>query len=282
MKYTIAKDGAVVFQNIFFDIENGELCDPIETDNYRIVQVSDSYYTAGCDIPEHIQCCELEISYVTYGGVDALTADGAYRLQKGEAQLSFGGECHALSEKRACRFQTLAVDMKSDAARALLKSLRTGERVIKSSELAGALSAIMSELHREGESHFALALDALVSSALLLLVRRDAVCESEISPEELVPRIIHYIDDRFLAIGSLDELSEVFGYSYNHIYKIFKHHTGESIKSYFLRKRMEYAKESLGKGRRVFELSRELGYNTPYNFSRAFKNYYGHSPKTNN
>ncbi len=282
MKYTIAKDGAVVFQNIFFDIENGELCDPIETDNYRIVQISDSYYTSGCDIPEHIQCCELEISYVAYGGVDTLTPDGVCRLQKGEAQLSFGGECHAISEKRACRFQTLAVNMKSDAARALLKSLRTGARVIKSPELAKAFSSIMSELHTEGECHFTLALDSLVSAALLLLARRDAVYENELPPEELVPRIIHYIDERFIAIGSLDELSDVFGYSYNHIYKIFKHHTGESIKSYFLRKRMEYARESLGKGRRVFELSRELGYNTPYNFSRAYKNYYGYSPKTKN
>ena len=42
---------------------------------------------------------------------------------------------------------------------------------------------------------------------------------------------------------------------------------------------MLYAKEELARGATVAELAAALGYSTPYNFNRAYKEYFGASPR---
>lgn len=61
--------------------------------------------------------------------------------------------------------------------------------------------------------------------------------------------------------------------------KLFHKELGETPFSYITRRRMEIAREMLGEHCSVGEIARLVGYSEIYQFSRAFKKYYGVSPK---
>lgn len=79
----------------------------------------------------------------------------------------------------------------------------------------------------------------------------------------------------------LDGFSRLFSYSKYYIERKFKEKFGVGIVEYRNQKRMERAVRLL-ETMSVSNAAEELGYNSIYSFSRAYKNYYGYSPtKTN-
>ena len=62
--------------------------------------------------------------------------------------------------------------------------------------------------------------------------------------------------------------------------KLFHKEMGETPFAYITRRRMEIAREMLREHCAVGEVARLVGYGDIYQFSRAFKKYYGASPKT--
>lgn len=275
-------DDYVVFQNAFYDMESGELINPIRTQNYSIVQVADSYYPTEFRILPHTQCCELEITLVAHGTLSVRTDNSKTELKRGEAHICFLGERHELICYPGVRFQTLAfnTEKRTDAKALIQELLRRDSRVYKSARLFDIFSGILSEFHDTGFAFRSMSLDSLISSALVSIAS-EARGRSQLfsySPEELVTKTLNHIDKRECAERGLSELSSRFGYSYNHIYKTFKKHTGESLRSYSIRVKMEHARTLLLENKSISDVSATLGYSNPYNFSRAFKSFFGVSP----
>ena len=272
----------VVFQNAFYNMSSGELINPVHTQNYSIVQVADSYYPSELHIIPHTQCCDAEITLVVYGSMKIKADKTAAELKRGEAHLCFFGESHELICRSGVRFQTLAFNVApgSDAA-ALLRALRSeGKRVYKSHRLFDILSGIISEFHDTGFAFRLLNLDSLISSALIELIypRKEKVSAVRYSAEQLAAKTMNCVDQSDFKSESLSELSVRLGYSYNHIYKTFKRNIGESLRDYQIRAKMERAKLLLEENKSISEVACEMGYSTPYNFSRAFKKHFGISP----
>ena len=121
-------------------------------------------------------------------------------------------------------------------------------------------------------------MDSLIFTVLVLLAREEESSPAAPLPKEILPDMIQYIDEHFLSITRLFELSAKFGYSYNYLCSVFKKLHGTTVREYLNRKKYEYAKELLKKGISVTEISEILGYSSPYNFSRAFKAICGVSP----
>ena len=89
-----------------------------------------------------------------------------------------------------------------------------------------------------------------------------------------------YIDTHIYSLKNLEELTEVTDYSYGYLSFVFKKTTGETLCSYYIRKRMEAARLMLTEGNlKITEISERLGYSTLYAFSKAFKGHFGISPK---
>ena len=95
--------------------------------------------------------------------------------------------------------------------------------------------------------------------------------------KELFARLLNYFDENFLTIQSLDEVATRFGYSYNYLYKLFAKFNNSTPIAYLNAKKMDFAKEYL-KTHSVTKTAEKLGYTSPYNFSRAYKKYFGSSP----
>lgn len=78
----------------------------------------------------------------------------------------------------------------------------------------------------------------------------------------------------------VSELAKATGFSYSHLSKIFKRNTNQTINQFFLKKKLEYASDSLNKDTNVniTELSLFLGFESISHFIYIFKKEYGVSP----
>ena len=98
----------------------------------------------------------------------------------------------------------------------------------------------------------------------------------------IASKIKQYINFNYMENLSLENLSRIFGYERTYLYRIFKTSTGTGIKKYVTKIRMEKAKSFLDKGYTVSNTACIVGYTDVFNFSKAYKNYFGHSPKSKN
>lgn len=78
---------------------------------------------------------------------------------------------------------------------------------------------------------------------------------------------------------TMQQLSEVLGYSREHITRCFLTAYGTTPKQYYHLRRMRVAVEQLIAGKSVGAIAEYLRYASPYAFSKAFKQHFGLSPQ---
>lgn len=91
-------------------------------------------------------------------------------------------------------------------------------------------------------------------------------------------KIIQYIDANIKNNITIEELSNVAGYSQAQIYRLFRIYSPVPIMEYIRRKRLYYAANELYNGRNLLEIALDYGYETPAGFYKAFKNVFGCAP----
>lgn len=103
--------------------------------------------------------------------------------------------------------------------------------------------------------------------------------ETKTDYQESIMRVMLLIQARLDAPPSLDEVAEVAAFSPYHFHRLFTAYTGESLSAFVRRLRLERAANRL---RQTFdpitEIALDAGYETPANFSKAFKQQFGQSP----
>ena len=276
-------ENSIIYKNEDRDFETGYFHSILETQNFFIVQTVDSYYGGRFCIPPHKQSCDLEITYSLTNGLICSIDGEEKKINKNEVHLSYKNDLHELSSNRGCRFQTIAVNVKEGVAAELLCAIKNvfgNERVYKMDGISELMTAVVAEFVSKDAPFSVNYLDSLIISILVKLART-GIPSAEIdmqSAYDIIPSVTNYIDAHFLNIFSLDELSSHFGYDYGHICKTFRKCYGITPGNYLNSKKMDYAVTLLKKGKSVRYISEELGYSTPYNFSRAFKKTHGLSP----
>ncbi len=101
---------------------------------------------------------------------------------------------------------------------------------------------------------------------------------TEITTRRLASQIKEHIDSGVGLRMSLDDFASFFSYSKFYLEKLFNDEYGESIIYYRNKKRMQKAKQML-KESSVTYVAEKTGYQSVYAFSRAYKTFYGVSPK---
>lgn len=284
MNTTHKKTNEITISNHFWDCSAGLPTAPVETQNYIIIQVAESYYKNHFSTPGHLQSCDLELTYALTNGLICATDDLAETVDKNECYLSFKNDCHELSSRRGCRFQTLAINFKDGPYQAIFKDIcmkfQNSRKVILP-DLTSELTAVISEFLYLSAAFSLPKLDSLITSILVKLIRLDTQNTdfNKVTAEEKLLSMVNYMDLHYLEIDSLEELAPHFGYTYGHICKIFKKQVGVSPKEYLLSKKMDHAAKLLSSGKSVGQAAEVLGYSNPYNFSRAFKKQYGVAPR---
>lgn len=103
--------------------------------------------------------------------------------------------------------------------------------------------------------------------------------ETKTDYQESIMRVMLLIQSRLDEPPSLDEVAAVAAFSPFHFHRLFTAYAGESLSAFVRRLRLERAANRL---RQTFdpitEIGLDAGYETPANFSKAFKQQFGQSP----
>jgi AraC family transcriptional regulator len=96
---------------------------------------------------------------------------------------------------------------------------------------------------------------------------------------ERVNRVLDYIGEHLAEDLSLTRLSAISCFSPFHFHRIFQGVTGETLNSHVRRVRLERAAALMkaSPGKRITDIALETGFGGTAEFSRAFKNHFGHT-----
>ena len=96
---------------------------------------------------------------------------------------------------------------------------------------------------------------------------------------DMVAYIKDLIDSNYPFDITISSIAESIGINKQYMSRLFKQKTNMSIKEYILAARMKEARQMISRNMRLSEIYYQCGYKDVYSFSRAYKNYYGVSPK---
>lgn len=103
--------------------------------------------------------------------------------------------------------------------------------------------------------------------------------QNETYYEKVIHEVKEYIETHYKEV-SLEEAADKVNLSAGYLSKIFKEKSGVGFQDYLLGVRMKKACELLDDIHfKSYDVAYFVGYDNPKNFSRAFKKYYGRTPK---
>jgi len=94
-----------------------------------------------------------------------------------------------------------------------------------------------------------------------------------------VYKVIFYIEQNYKKDLTLEELSKVASFSKYHFHRIFKSIVGENVGDYIRRVRLSSTTLKFNTNQKITEIALDSGYETNSSFSKAFKKYFGVTPK---
>lgn len=149
-----------------------------------------------------------------------------------------------------------------------------------------AMQVLFDEMIREGRRGGSL--HARITAAYLELI---LLKTAEALPDDRIPnsrssggrdvfeRALACIEGSFETIGGLEDLSTIVGANPDYICRLFKRFGDETPIQCLTRHKLNHAAELLLSERlSIVEISRMVGYEDPYYFSRVFKKRFGRSP----
>lgn len=113
---------------------------------------------------------------------------------------------------------------------------------------------------------------------LLLLLSLEEPESRAAGDEDLVGRIIEYINLNLSNDLNLEDISQRFFISKFYLCRVFKEHTGVSLITYLNTKRIAMAEQLIKQGEPSTSVAYQVGYKTYSSFYRSYCRYTGHSP----
>lgn len=96
--------------------------------------------------------------------------------------------------------------------------------------------------------------------------------------EEVIATVKQYIDVHY-KVATLFEAATLIRMNPSYLSHFFKQKTGQNFSQYLLQVRMDKAAEQLEDvHHKVYDVSENVGYSNPKNFTRTFKQYFGKTP----
>lgn len=269
------------------------LAEPRRFGDLRLYQVGRLYCRSETAIAEHAHIDWFELTVATAGKGTVYTNGTPVPLSRGQIYLSFPWDHHAIVSDRAdplkydfLSFSTEDSALCADLCAVMEKNVEAGQRFFQSDAVASLVSAAIAEMDAAGR-HSERMLSSLLSQIAIGTVRAflsEGTAEARRAEtrgaDALCYRMMHYIDTHIYTMDSLEELSAVTGYNYTYLSAVFRHTTGESLSSYYRRRRLETARLHIAENiLSITAIAELLRYSSIYTFSRAFRDAYGVSPQ---
>ena len=264
---------------------------PPKFGDFYLVQIGRRFCEAGGGAEEHLHKNWYELTVVTDGKADIITNGKKTEVKKGDIYLSFPCDVHEIisSAREPLKYDFFSFYTDNEKYGELLSKLSlicpADSRVFRDGHIPALISDAMSEL--SGDAPFSEEILASVFGQIVIYTLRNTLygktartVMSVSGAEMLCYQIMNYIDTNIFTMSNLEDISAALKYNYAYLSGLFKKTTGNTVLSYYQRKKLEAARLILlEENTKIGEVSERLGYASPYSFSRAFKEAYGISPK---
>ena len=275
-----------------YHIERNFLLDPLVLGDISLYQVGRMYCTEKTLVEKHVQCELFELTIITGGKGIVRTNDVPTAVSQGDIYLSFPGDFHEIeSDKESpMKFDFISFNTTMEELHDKLKMIENDFifptcRVIQDNRISVLCKNALAEVSNK-EFLSEEMLRSTLFQLIVYLIRDFSATKANVQPntsdaELLCLKLMNYIDTHIYTLKNLEHLAEVFNYNYSYLSALFNKITSRTLFEYYQNRRMEAARLLIDEG--VFsitQISEMLGYSSIYAFSRAFKLYYGHPPKT--
>ncbi len=229
----------------------------------------------------------FEVYYLLSGDADFLVEGTRYRLLPGDLLLMGKGEVHMFRLRSAAPYERMHVNFDVSPLLAKLgmtslltpfqdRPLGTFNHYPASLFSSQSFKRDMERLCKAKEEEkmlYLLPLLAEIKGAFQTLKENP----SSVAPDR-ASAIVSYINAHLSEELSLAELSSRFYLSQTHLNRIFRASTGTTVWQYITIKRLYFAKELLGQGKKSTEVAPLCGFKDYTTFFRAYKKLFGTTP----
>lgn len=277
--------------NVKYAIDKNYIPAPRRFGDNLLYQVGKIHCEADHVIPLHAHLNWYELTVVTGGRGCVITNGVSVEVSKGDIYLSFPSEFHEIRSSndeplKFCFFAFLSEreELKHELEEISQRCMLADCRVFQDERVNFLVGNVISEITAEqvySEEQIKAMMEQIIYYTLRAFMSlADEKKEKSVSrPEEFCYRIMNYIDTHVYTTSSLSDVAEALHYNYSYISDLFKKTTGETLSSYFRRRRLDAARLLLNEGKlSVTQISELLNFSSIYTFSRSYKDYFGVSP----
>ncbi|MBO5223584.1 MAG: helix-turn-helix domain-containing protein [Clostridia bacterium] len=276
-----------------FHINNTHFYKPLTFGEFSLYQSGRLYMQGGEEIGQHPHLNWFELTSVSKGSGTVVTNGMASKIEKGDVYLSFPCDIHNIisSTVDPLEYDFIAFYCDNEDIKKALDGIIPDhgdgkKRIFADADISMLITSVINETTEENT------LSTIMMQSILtqIAVRTVRAFETKTDNADVKPKrdatslcykVMNYIDSHIFSITSLSSLASVFGYNYSYISDIFAKTTSFTIASYYSEKRLERAKLLLKEKRlTATEIASLLNYSSVYSFSKAYKNKFGHSPKS--
>jgi len=159
--------------------------------------------------------------------------------------------------------------------------LRTADRIFHDGDgSVGRLIRVMEQEHAQRRTGYKELLRCYLTQVLVHAARASEELDRVRPPHEATSAVVEYLQEHYAEPLSLNQLSELVGYTPQYLSNLFHRDTGMSIQNFLQRLRVEEACRRMGQnGGSLTEIAQAVGYTDAKHFARVFRRYKETSPK---
>jgi len=267
--------------------------EPYDLGHITIYQIGDLCCNPGYEVPVHDQQC-YEISYIA-SGKGVFISDGAETpVSEGQIHLNRPGQKHRIvsSLDAPLRYVYLGFWFKEEHPD--FQFFRLTKEFFDSTDecmahdtqniydyFFAAFSEIISADNMMHEMLKTYLSQIIITSFRALSRAKTSKYQHSrrtATEEEILYRIVNYIESDNCNINKLADIGAELGYSYPYLSQLFSNRMGYSIKDHFRRVQFARAVKMMKEDKTITEIAAILRYSTVYAFSRAFSAQFGMPP----
>ena len=234
----------------------------------------------------------MEIYYFKSGRGSYLVEGSSYALEPGDIMIMRAAEAHRLTISPDEPYERIAIHFAQELMAGFDPELRLlrpfmdrplGQQNHYSArdKRCAHLQTVFMDFDFEGIGEVRL---NLIARLLLFLTALNGIFEStedyQNSAADLPGQIVRYVNRHLFEPISLQSVADSFYRSRSQISRIFRQATGSSFWDYISIKRMLAARAMIQRGEKASTAALTCGFTDYSAFYRAYRNYFGHSPKS--
>jgi AraC-like DNA-binding protein len=277
---------------IVYHIDHNYIQQPLSFGEIRLFQIGTLHCPRETPIERHLHHNWFELTILTSGTGTIYTNDVPIKVSKGDIYLSFPAEFHEIVPDEALHFdffsfQTDSPTYLADLERIMQQFAGADRRILHNEGIRTLVRDVIAQIQTPESAPYRDDLIGAQLLQLLILLIRDFKNIEPIEPpynatqtQQFCFSLMHYIDTHIYTMKNPGELAEITNYNYSYLSHLFHSVTSQTLSVYFQKKRLETAAGLLRENvLTITQIAQMLQYSSVYAFSKAFRTYYGVSPR---